>query len=222
MKNLLKINWISSKNSLLLTGIISTIITITVYFLAFVIAPNPASSILLNIYFALVMFYIVYFIYFTNIYSDLTDSYQRVIFSLPIKRRDYLLLKYLIFLFGYFIILLYHILLSWILSIATSTTFILYPSLILIGFLYSLLFVVSFFISVLSLPFETSKGFISTIGMIYYLIPISLTSEKVRNNIINIIDSNFNIFTFYIVIIITIIYIGSFIINLKLIERKSF
>ncbi|MEG2539053.1 MAG: hypothetical protein RSA01_05605, partial [Clostridium sp.] len=59
-------------------------------------------------------------------------------------------------------------------------------------------------------------------GMIYYLIPISLTSEKVRNNIINIIDSNFNIFTFYIVIIITIIYIGSFIINLKLIERKSF
>ncbi|MEG2539052.1 MAG: ABC-2 transporter permease, partial [Clostridium sp.] len=150
MKNLLKINWISSKNSLLLTGIISTIITITVYFLAFVIAPNPASSILLNIYFALVMFYIVYFIYFTNIYSDLTDSYQRVIFSLPIKRRDYLLLKYLIFLFGYFIILLYHILLSWILSIATSTTFILYPSLILIGFLYSLLFVVSFFISVLS------------------------------------------------------------------------
>ncbi|MEF9933887.1 MAG: ABC-2 transporter permease [Clostridium sp.] len=222
MKNLLKINWISSKNSLLLTGIISTIITITVYFLAFVIAPNPASSILLNIYFALVMFYIVYFIYFTNIYSDLTDSYQRVIFSLPIKRRDYLLLKYLIFLFGYFIILLYHILLSWILSIATSTTFILYPSLILIGFLYSLLFVVSFFISVLSLPFETSKGFISTIGMIYYLIPISLTSEKVRNNIINIIDSNFNIFTFYIFIIITIIYIGSFIINLKLIERKSF
>ncbi|MEG2337856.1 MAG: ABC-2 transporter permease [Clostridium sp.] len=222
MKNLLKINWISSKNSLLFTGIISTIITITVYFLAFVVAPNPASSILLNIYFALVMFYIVYFIYFTNIYSDLTDSYQRVIFSLPIRRKDYILLKYLIFLFGYFIILLYHILLSWILSIATSTTFIIYPSLILIGFLYSLLFIVSFFISVLSLPFESSKGVISTIGMIYYLIPISLTSENVRNNIISIIDSNFNIFTLYIFIAIVAIYIGSYTVSLKLINRKNF
>ena len=222
MKNILNKEWLNIKSSLLPALIILFLISTASFIGIYKFTATDSRDILFNVALFFILFYFIYFYFAMPLLRDFSSYIQLPLFSLPIKRKNFLIVKYILFLLEFFICTIFIVLISNILGNLFNIEFYIYPFMIIGSFLYNIICITCILSPTIAFPVGTATTTISVISSIFIIVPMLFLS-KILNPIINFISLiNLNNLILISTLICIIGFIISLIINIKLLNKKDF
>ncbi len=222
MKNILNKEWLNIKSSLLPVIFILLITIASSFMIIYKITEISSKNITFNIVLFFIVFYFIYFYFTMPLLRDFSSYIQLPLFSLPIKRKNFLTGKYILFLLEFFICTIFIILISNILGILFNIEFYIYPFMIIGSFLYNIVCVTCILTPTIAFPVGTATTTISIVSSIFIIIPMLFLSKILKSIIYFISLISFNNLILISILLCIIVFLASLVININFLNKKDF